>query len=264
MAKTKELREKVLKITGGAFSSLADLILFFLISGYESVVDPRFFRSLPYTLMKTEKIRETIEASKTKRALRYIQEKGWVDEKLKVSKSGEQRIKDILPISPVYPSWDQKWYLVNFDIPEKFFLKRNIFRVNLKRLGFARLQNSIWISPYDFLGNVQKIIEEYQLEPYVIFSIAPKVGPLKAKKLAERIWHLGKIQEEYNAFIKKYEAGGQAFSPFEAINDYRLIYEKDPRLPRELLPVDWEAEKAFKIYTAIYSKSYLKFKPKLS
>ncbi|OHA62117.1 MAG: CRISPR-associated endonuclease Cas2 [Candidatus Wildermuthbacteria bacterium GWA2_46_15] len=259
MAKIKELKEKISKITVGAFSSLTDLVLFFLVSGYESVVDPRFLRSLPYTLMKADKIREMIDVSKMKRALRHVKEKGWVDEELKISKSGEQRLKDIFPVFPVRSSWDEKWYLVNFDVPEKFTRKRNILREKLKRLGFARLQNSVWISPYDFLGNVEKIIKEYQLEPYVIFSISPKVGPLKSKELAERIWNLGKVQEEHKAFIKKYEASRQKFSPFEIVNDYRRICEQDPQLPKELLPDDWEAEKTFRIYA-----SYLKFKPRSS
>ena len=45
--------------------------------------------------------------------------------------------------------WDRRWRVVTFDIPEK----RRGVRVNLRRFmeeyGFVRLQNSVWIYPYD-------------------------------------------------------------------------------------------------------------------
>ncbi|MEK7515677.1 MAG: CRISPR-associated endonuclease Cas2 [Patescibacteria group bacterium] len=45
--------------------------------------------------------------------------------------------------------WDKRWRVVIFDIPER---RRNV-RVNLRRFmeeyGFVRLQNSVWIYPYD-------------------------------------------------------------------------------------------------------------------
>jgi len=255
MGRIKKLREKVVELTYGVLGSLTDLALFFLISGYESITDPRFLRSLSYTLNKAQKIQDTIDALKMKRALDYIKEKGWVDEKLRVSEAGKQRMKGVFPLFPHYSSWDGKWYLVNFDIPEKFTRKRDILRENLKRLGFARLQNSVWISPYNFLGNVEKIIQEYELEPYVIFSVAPKVGPLEAKKLAGRIWDIKKNQEEYKVFVEKYAGKQHKFPLFEVINDYLRISKQDPQLPREFLPDNWLAEEAFKIYT-----SYLRFK----
>jgi len=45
--------------------------------------------------------------------------------------------------------WDRRWRVVIFDIPER----RRSIRVNLRRFmeeyGFVRLQNSVWIYPYD-------------------------------------------------------------------------------------------------------------------
>ena len=45
--------------------------------------------------------------------------------------------------------WDRRWRVVIFDIPEK----RKSVRVSLRRFmeeyGFVRLQNSVWIYPYD-------------------------------------------------------------------------------------------------------------------
>lgn len=45
-------------------------------------------------------------------------------------------------------SWDKHWRLVIFDIPEKDKVKREIFRDNLKNLGFYQMQESVFIFPY--------------------------------------------------------------------------------------------------------------------
>ncbi len=44
--------------------------------------------------------------------------------------------------------WDRHWRLVVFDIPEAYRNKRNELRYYLKKLGFAKLQASVFISPW--------------------------------------------------------------------------------------------------------------------
>jgi CRISPR-associated endonuclease Cas2 len=45
--------------------------------------------------------------------------------------------------------WDGKWRVVIFDIREKRRGTRALLRNNLNRLGFVKLQNSVWVFPYD-------------------------------------------------------------------------------------------------------------------
>jgi len=45
--------------------------------------------------------------------------------------------------------WDKKWRIVIFDIKEKRRKTRDILRATLNRLGFIKLQNSVWVFPYD-------------------------------------------------------------------------------------------------------------------
>ncbi len=45
--------------------------------------------------------------------------------------------------------WDKKWRIVIFDIKEKRRRTRDLLRSTLNRLGFVKLQNSVWIFPYD-------------------------------------------------------------------------------------------------------------------
>ncbi|OGD68171.1 CRISPR-associated endonuclease Cas2 [Candidatus Campbellbacteria bacterium RIFCSPLOWO2_02_FULL_35_11] len=45
--------------------------------------------------------------------------------------------------------WDKKWRVVMFDIKENRRGTRTLLRQTLDRLGFVKLQNSVWIFPYD-------------------------------------------------------------------------------------------------------------------
>lgn len=45
--------------------------------------------------------------------------------------------------------WDGKWRIIVFDIKETKKKIRNSFRSELVNLGFIRLQNSVWVHPYD-------------------------------------------------------------------------------------------------------------------
>jgi len=45
--------------------------------------------------------------------------------------------------------WDKKWRIVIFDIPEKQRVLRNHIRTQIVNFGFIRLQNSVWVCPYE-------------------------------------------------------------------------------------------------------------------
>jgi len=57
-------------------------------------------------------------------------------------------------------NWDGKWHLVIFDIPEKKKKIRNLLRFHLKRIGFIKVQASVWVYPYS-CEEVISIIKTY-------------------------------------------------------------------------------------------------------
>src|SRR3989344_3211225 len=52
----------------------------------------------------------------------------------------QKALENLRPPTPA--SWDKKWRLVLFDIPEEFRKNRNSFAVGLKRMGFVQIQKS--------------------------------------------------------------------------------------------------------------------------
>ncbi len=45
--------------------------------------------------------------------------------------------------------WDGKWRVLIFDIPERQRAVRDRIRITLFKIGFVRLQQSVWMYPYD-------------------------------------------------------------------------------------------------------------------
>ena len=60
--------------------------------------------------------------------------------------------------------WDGKWRMVIFDIPEESRSKRDMIRRLLKRGGFVKLQQSVFISPF----KLQRKAIEYLKKTHLI------------------------------------------------------------------------------------------------
>ena len=68
--------------------------------------------------------------------------------------------------------WDGRWRIVMFDISEKRAPLRQKIRDIMKRLGFARLQNSVWVHPYDCKEIVALIKKDLHVGLEVRYVIA--------------------------------------------------------------------------------------------
>lgn len=55
--------------------------------------------------------------------------------------------KKILPRVPI--RWDGKWRIIMFDVWERRHAVRDQLRTLLKRVGFVKIQGSVWVYPYD-------------------------------------------------------------------------------------------------------------------
>lgn len=246
--KKKEITKLVLKITEGLVARVVDLALLWVFIGYELV--PTKSRSPGYKLDKAYQDLLEINYETIKRGLKYAQQKGWITEDLKITKKGRERLESILPQYQKAKKWDGNWYLVSYDIPENKKKLREILRATLKKLGFGQVHQSLWISAYNFLGEVEQVIKDYNLSNYVILGISDRIGTEPSKILAEKIWKLNKINEEYKKFIEKIKS--QKLSKTQISFFYFSILKKDSQLPKELLPENWYGDQAFEIYNSCF------------
>lgn len=82
-----------------------------------------------------------------------------------------QRLKLQAPVK-LPGEWDGKWRFAIFDIPEDMRARRNILRSILKRKGFIKLQNSVFVAPFADFDELDLVRREYGIEKYVNFLIA--------------------------------------------------------------------------------------------
>ncbi|MDP2934347.1 MAG: hypothetical protein Q8N59_01065 [bacterium] len=71
---------------------------------------------------------------------------------------------------------DGKWQMIIFDIPEKLKKRRDYLRDGLTRLKYRKLQQSVWICPYDVFRETKELIEYFKLEPFVITLLTEEIS----------------------------------------------------------------------------------------
>jgi virulence-associated protein VapD len=69
--------------------------------------------------------------------------------------------------------------ILTFDIPEKYKKRRDWLRVVLVRLGFSRLQKSVWIGKVKLSKEFVKVLHELDLVPYIEILAVTRSGSIK-------------------------------------------------------------------------------------
>ncbi|MBI2086638.1 MAG: CRISPR-associated endonuclease Cas2 [Candidatus Zambryskibacteria bacterium] len=63
--------------------------------------------------------------------------------------------------------WDEKWRIIIFDIPEKKKSVREALRHHLKKLGFKKLQHSVFVLPFKCRSEIEYLIEFHNVRRFV-------------------------------------------------------------------------------------------------
>lgn len=70
-------------------------------------------------------------------------------------KAGRYQIDNLKIKKP--RKWDKRWRILIFDIQEKQRIKRDALRGKLKELGLFKLQDSVWVCPYNFKNEMEML-----------------------------------------------------------------------------------------------------------
>ncbi len=71
--------------------------------------------------------------------------------------------------------WDGRWRMVVFDIPERRSYIRTRLRTVMGEIGFVRLQDSVWVYPYDCEDFVALLKAELKIGKDVLYAIADTI-----------------------------------------------------------------------------------------
>ena len=72
-------------------------------------------------------------------------------------------------------NWDEKWRVIIFDIKEQRKNTRDNLRRELMNLGFLKLQNSVWVHPYDCEEVVILLKSYFHLGKDVLYMTVEKI-----------------------------------------------------------------------------------------
>ena len=158
-------------------------------------------------------------------------------------------------------SWDKKWRVVIFDVPEKRGRAREYLRNYLKVLGFGKVQRSIWITPYDFGRLIDHFSVKMKITECIYHMTVTQFRGWNDVKLVQTFWPIKTINSEYQNLIKIYSSRlnqlqkkksnpnisgaviGKRFID-SLLWDYQSIAARDPHLPPQLLPPEWSQNNA--------------------
>ncbi|EPL6454619.1 MULTISPECIES: phenylacetic acid degradation operon negative regulatory protein PaaX [Providencia] len=208
-----------------------------------------------------------------------LQKEGWLDvEKIgrrsyyRISARGQSRFRRAE--QKIYlaeqPDWDGKWNLLLLeaaDKEEKIRLKKE-----LSWLGFGQFNTSLMAAPSCAQSDVPALLNELNATEQAIYFHADypySRSEKNLKDLVSQAWSLQEISEHYHQFISLFrplalllkDNAGTQISPEHCfqlrlllIHFYRRVTLKDPLLPDELLPPQWEGHIARHLCTNIYQR----------
>lgn len=71
--------------------------------------------------------------------------------------------------------WDKRWRVLIFDIPENRKSTREKLRLTLTNVGFVRLQDSVWIYPYDCEEFVALMKADFKIGYDMLYLIVEEI-----------------------------------------------------------------------------------------
>ncbi len=123
-----------------------------------------------------KKMDERSRERELRRITVYMKKRGLVtgsyEHGLVITKAGKRRAEtadfDNLAI-PKPNTWDKKWLLVLFDIPERQKRGRDYLTHKLRMLGFRPLQQSVWVYPFPCLEEIEAVTMAFGVSKYVTY-----------------------------------------------------------------------------------------------
>jgi len=158
------------------------------------------------------------------------------------------------------------WVLAVFSVPETERHRRHLLRSRLSRLGFGATAPGVWIAPSHLAEEARHTLERLELAEYVDLFHADYLAYADLRVAAARWWDLGAVQAGYaefsEQFLKTDAAGGSdavddadAFATYLlALDAWRRMPYRDPGLPSELLPEDWQGTQAADIFFGLHDR----------
>jgi len=255
-------RTRFSRLTNGLFNSAADLLLFQigLIGG--SIGQTHTARGAYKSIIEADKFLQEVNHKTLRGAWQYLKRQGLVETIKRdvfyepiITLAAEKRLKSLVPTYRKHRPWDKRIYIITYDIPEERSGSRDLLREQLKFLGAASLQRSVWICPYNLETVLDDFVQKNKIEGTIILSDTGTdggIGGTSIENLVVDVYNLESLNERYREFLEMVEQKEMSKTSLAIL--YLSILKDDPQLPFQLLPYWWLGDDAFKIYKKLTKK----------
>lgn len=240
----------LLSLAEGVFSHSVDFVLWLTMYMAELSVPFESYGKVWRAQMAADRFLNQVNFDVIKHALATAKRQKWIEKNSRyarpeITKAGKRRLAEVLPVYDEKRSWDGRMHLVTYDIPEQRSNDRHLLRDYLRRIGCSRLQDSVWITPYNPIDIVRSFMTDRGLADTIIVSDMGKdgaIGDEDLRSLLVRIYHLEDINNCYKEWLKEF---GDGRIDHWAMIRFLSILRDDPQLPFALLPKWWKGGEAY-------------------
>ncbi|OMH38344.1 phenylacetic acid degradation operon negative regulatory protein PaaX [Motiliproteus sp. MSK22-1] len=170
--------------------------------------------------------------------------------------------------SDTNPEWNGHWMMVL--LSQLTPSERKDLRQELEWQGFGSLAPTVMLHPQTDRAELQSTLQEQGVQDRVIVmdSLTEDTTASRAMRLQTReCWNLEKLSENYQHFLDQFRPlwnelkNSQEMTPEQSFmartllsHEFRRVLLRDPLLPEELLPADWEGRAARQLCSNLYKR----------
>ena len=98
-------------------------------------------------------------------------------------------------------SWDGKWRILSYEIPEKKRELRDKLRREVAGWGLGPWHRSFWITPHPIVNNLRELVSQKEEEQYIqAFEAEHVFGDREI--LIEKVWQKSQLDKRYRELFK--------------------------------------------------------------
>ncbi|MGY1812321.1 PaaX family transcriptional regulator [Blastococcus sp. SYSU D00820] len=155
--------------------------------------------------------------------------------------------------------WDGRWTLLGFSLPESWQRQRHDLRSRLLWAGFGPLQGGLWVAPDTV--DVGRLLEGLAAAGHVRSFLATPAPGTDVQAMVADAWDLAELAGRYEAFLERWDGGAADRGAIDPLArqlalqaEWLRAIRTDPRLPVELLPAPWPAERAQEVFHRLHAE----------
>ncbi|WP_165491889.1 PaaX family transcriptional regulator C-terminal domain-containing protein [Egibacter rhizosphaerae] len=161
-------------------------------------------------------------------------------------------------------SWDGRWTVVIFSVPDAERDLRHLVRSRLRWLTFSPLYDAVWVSPHADPDDVLHLLDQLGLTDVLVMRTSDVSFREGSSQRLEQAWDLAALAERYETFLSRFRplverAGRDRIDAAEAlvgrtemVDEWRGIARDDPDLPAQFLPEHFPRAEANEVFMQAY------------